>query len=153
MNNKNSFPVKGDVITSSKFAYGYLTSENREEITVDGKTTGYPMRYRLSEEDRLAITAKTGRIPPKERTIELGRFDKNRGSAKFVVEDARMDGGDTNPRDPWPDGWHITARRLSSEGTYDPSEEIIDFYMSGCFNCIVLAEDIKILGKMKMVFI
>ncbi len=156
MNNSNGFPIKGDIITSPKFAYGYYTGEEKvplKIITVDGSTSTHSVGYTVSEEERVAIVAKSGTIPPKLRTVELGAHDKSRGSAKFVVEEARMEGGSDSPRDPWPDGWHITARRLSPEGKYDSSGEIIDFYMSGCFNCMVDAKDIKVVGKMKMRFV
>jgi hypothetical protein len=81
-----------------------------------------------------------------------GKVDPTRAKAKFVVERAELEGGGTahGPYDVYPDGWHITARRLFKNGKYNPKGEVIDFYMTGCFNYMI--EKVKIVDKMQMCF-
>lgn len=148
---KNPLPNVGDVITSPKFAFGYYTNKDKEYVTVDGETESYPMQYRMDEEERVALAAKTGKIPPRNYVVELGAYDLTRASAKFVVEMAKMDGGDRDQC--YPDGWHIKARRLNQDGKYNKTGEVIDFYMSGSFTCIVLPENVKIASKMQATFV
>ncbi len=51
----------------------------------------------------------------------------------FVVTDARMDGGDPDPHDYWPDAWHVTAKALGLNGEYSSDGLQIDFYQGGPF--------------------
>lgn len=134
---KEKMPEVGDVITSPKFAFGYYKKEgNKEVIIVDGKTKKYPVRFM-------------------KKILELGAHDPSRATAKFVVETAKTQGGGNGhgPHDTYPDGWYIRARRLNEKGTYNPKGEVICFYMSGCFTCVVEPRDVKIVGKMQMRFV
>lgn len=144
-------PEAGDVITSQKFAYGYYECENRTGIiTIDGKTTTLPRQIPVSEETRVAMAARTHAIPPKHIGIDLGAYDADRGRAYFIVEEARLSGGGDDGRGcNYPDGWHITARRLTPGSSYDPEGEVIQFYMTGDFCCKVMLSDVRIAGKMK----
>lgn len=150
MTTKN-LPNMGDIITSPKFAFGYYDDEDKKFITVDGTTTERPVTYFVGEDGRVALAAQSGKIPPKKRTVELGANDPSRATAKFVVETANMQGGSHGFGDDYPDGWHVRARRLSEDGSYDPKGEVIRFYMSGGFTCVV--NDVKIVGKMQMRFV
>lgn len=143
---KEQMPQIGDIIISPKFAFGYYDSEN--VIAVDGKTREHQDTSRIGEDERVEIAARTGKISPKTRTIELGAFDESRASAKFVVESAKMQGGDTG-RDEYPDGWHVRARRLNEDDFYNPDGELIQFYMSGCFTYMIEPKDVEIVGKME----
>ncbi|MDO8558991.1 MAG: hypothetical protein Q7R84_01540 [bacterium] len=152
---KKNLPNVGDVIMSPRFAYGYRDGEHNKIIAVDGKTMKHPVTYYLSEDERVNLARKTGVFPPRKKTIDLSACDPSRTTAKFIVETARMQGGGTGhgPNDIYPDGWHIQARRLNKDGSYDPNGEVIHFYMSGCFTNIVEPKDIKVVGKMQMMFI
>ncbi|MCK4799700.1 hypothetical protein KAS31_01865 [Candidatus Parcubacteria bacterium] len=146
---KEQMPQTGDVIVSPKFAYGYYKSEeDKNIIIVDGKTIEHPVTSRIGEDERVKIAAETGKAPPRNKITELGAYDHSRASAKFVVESAKMQGGDTG-RDAYPDGWHVKARRLAENDSYDPNGELIKFYMSGCFTYMVELEDVEIVSKMK----
>lgn len=147
-------PTVGDVITSQKFAYGYYENEERKVATIDGKTTKRSVPFPLSEDERVAIAAKTGEVPPKKRNVELGAHDPSRASAKFVVESAKMDGGGGGQGgETYPDGWYVQARRLNEDGTYNPNGEAIRFYMTGGFTCFVEPAQVQIVGEMQMRFV
>ncbi len=150
-----NLPDKGDIIVSSKFVFGYYNDEDKKFITVDGTTKKYPVTSYVDEDERLAVAAKSGRVPSKMRTVELGAYDSSRATAKFVVEEANMQGGGTGhgPGDIYPDGWHVQARRLNKDGSYNPKGEVICFYMSGCFTCMVEPKDLQVVGKMQMRFV
>lgn len=149
-----NLPNVGDVITSLKFAFGYY-DEDEKSITVDGATKKYPVMSYVSEDERVALAARSGKVSSKTRTVDLGAHDLSRATAKFVVEAANMQGGGTGhgPCDVYPDGWHVRARRLNKDGSYDPKGEVICFYMSGCFTCMIEPKDVQIVGKMQMRFI
>ena len=140
-------PQIGDVITSSRFAHGHYESEEDKNTIIVGEVGGYPVTSRISENERMEIAARTGEIPPETRTVELGAYDQSRASARFVVESAKMQGGDTG-RDAYPDGWYVEARRLAEDDSYDPNGEIIQFYMSGCFTFMIESKDVEIVDHM-----
>jgi len=148
----NNLPKVGDVIMSPKFPYGHYGDEEMKFINIDGKTMNYTVIFYMSEDERVALAAKTGIFPPKTRTAELGAYDQSRAAAKFVVEAADMQGGSVG-RDSYPDGWHVRARRLNKDGIYDPDGEVISFYMSGHFAEMVEPKDVHVVGQMKMMFI
>lgn len=155
MEEENKLPKVGDVIVSSKFAFGYYNNKDHKDkklITVDGKTKRYPITSSLSEEERVNIAAKNGIIPPKAKTEEFGAYDLSRATAKFVVEEAKWQGGGYGHASYYPDGWHIEARRLDKGRKYNPEGEIISFYMTG-FTCRIEAKNVKIVGKMQKIFI
>lgn len=150
-----SLPNIGDVITSCAFAYGHYEREDKKLIAVDGTTTKHPVTFDMSEDERVSLAAKSGSIPPRTRTIELGAYDQSRANAKFVVETANMQGGGIGQGagDVYPDGWYIRARRLNHDGTYDQNNEIIGFYMSGYFTGMIEPKDVHVLGKMQLQFV
>lgn len=148
MNKKNNLPDAGDVIMSPKFAFGYYETD-RKIIYIDGVTKKYMLESNISEKDRVAMAAKSGKIPPKVRVEDYGAYDESRAQAKFVVENAAMEGGERG-RDYYPDGWRIVARRLKGDGTYDPKGEVISFYMSGSFSCKLEPGDVQIVEKKQM---
>ena len=142
----SQFPQVGDVIMSPSFAFGYRdVCGHRAIITVDGKTTTNPVSVRLSESEWLQIAAQTGKVPAAEKTVNCGAHDSSRGTAKFVVENANLQGGDT--KEGYPDGWHVQARRLNPDDSYDPNGEVIQFYMSGCFIGVIPPKHVQIVGK------
>jgi len=71
---------------------------------------------------------------------------------EFVVERTAMKGGGTGHGgyDTYPDGWHVEARALDKNGTYDPGKKTIGFYQDGFF--LNMIEEVKVIGKMKMGF-
>jgi hypothetical protein len=69
---------------------------------------------------------------------------------EFLVERTAMEGGSTGGLQESPNGWHVTARQLNRDGTYNPRGNVITFYQSGDFNTMV--EKVKVIGKMKMEF-
>lgn len=150
-----TLPQVGDVIESPKFAYGYFETADRTIVTVDGETTEHLVGFTRSEEERVQIASKIGTAPSKTDVIDLGAYDPSRGTARFVVENARMQGGGFGhgPHDIYPDGWHVKARRLTEDGTYDPNGELIHFYMTGAFTCLIEAEDVRIVGRMQQQFV
>jgi len=56
-------------------------------------------------------------------------------SGEYVVVRAALEGGGTGmgPHDIYPDGHHLTLRKLHADGSYDPKGERVDFYQGGCF--------------------
>ncbi len=146
----------GDIIKSSKFAFGYYDYEDnadgtlsllKTKITVDGRTTLQKIGYA-----GVCPTCKRssfGSNLEHMQEIEVGAYDESRGEALFVVVTACLDGGGEGhgPGDTYPDGWHIKARRLNDDGTYNSNGEWIDFYQSGCFTNLI--REIEIVGKMK----
>ena len=144
----------GDIINSEKFAFGYydgaydsrgyMHPDKNKAITIDGKTENYPMGYYNSKNrswDREVLS------------VDLGAYNKSRAKANFVVEKTAMTGGGTGhgPNDVYPNGWHIVARRLSKDNSYNPLGELITFYQSGCFTCMV--EEVNVVGKMQPMFV
>ena len=74
-------------------------------------------------------------------------------NAKYVVEATAFTGGGTGmgPHDVYPDGHHVLARRLSKNGVYDPKAKAVEFYQSGCFNCMVEPEKLIYVKTLKRV--
>lgn len=72
---------------------------------------------------------------------------------EYIIIQAELEGGGTGhgPHDIYPDGWHVKARKLNSDGSYNPKAETIDFYQSGSFTN--MKEKVKIVGKMKQIFV
>jgi hypothetical protein len=88
-----------------------------------------------------------------QATKKYDAYDPSRLKGKWIVERSEMEGGGTGhgPHDVYPDGLHITARRLKKSGKYDPKGEAVNFYMSGCFSCML--EEVELVGKMKTRFV
>lgn len=144
-------PKVDDVITSKDFAYGYYHFAEPNYIFVDGHTTSLIAENTISEDDRLAMAAKFGKVPPKYVNVDYGAYEEDRGKAEFVVEHAKMEGGDE--RNSIPDGLHILARRLNPDGSYDKDGEVIDFYLDNNHGCQIPLESITIKRKMKKKFV
>lgn len=155
MPKSDEFPREGDVLVSEAFAFGYYNDEDRQHIVVDGKTRHHVVSYYLSEDERVALAAKAEAEPPKTREVDLGVYDRSRGEARFVVEQARLEGGDQGhgPGDIYPDGWHIAARRLWRDGSYADDGEVIKFYLSGCFTNQLRPEQVAVVGRMKKQYV
>ena len=144
----------GDIIRADEFAYGHYERNFNDEhylvadkklIHVDGKTKNYQVGF---------LDPKTRHLRESETlTIELGAYDSSRADAYFVVERAVLEGGGTGhgPHDIFPDGWHVSARRLDESGTYDHNGEVVDFYQIGCF--IYMVNEVEVMGKIKMKFV
>ena len=145
----NDYLQVGDVIRSYKFAFGFYDFA-RKTLWIDGKTKKDIVRFKVDEQERLQKAAETGVIPPEYREEDFGSYDKNRESAEFVVEEARMSGGGmAQSLDEYPDGWLVTARRLKTDGTYDPLGEVINFYTTGFFTTMVKRNQITVIRKMQ----
>lgn len=70
---------------------------------------------------------------------------------RYVVVHARSQGGGTGhgSHDIYPDGWHIQARKLNDDGSYNPLGIEIEFYQSGSFT--VVNKDVPVVGKLRRV--
>lgn len=89
----------GDIISSPKFAFGYLYQVGKVVVWVDGITTIHPLLH-----------------TPTQSTIDVGRFDPSRSHAKFVIEE--IDASNNNVI--------ITAIRLFDD-RYELDSEVIKF--------------------------
>lgn len=60
----------------------------------------------------------------------------------YIVTNAKMTGGGTGmgPHDVYPDGWEVTATRVEGE-------DVIRFFQSGCFTCLI--REVEVVGKAK----
>lgn len=128
----------GDVIRSEAFAFGTFDfpldlktrtlAVDRKKITVDGKTRQHLTNVRHKGRDSY-------------EQVDIGAYDPSRGKALFVVEYAEKEGGQEgnrmNNHEFFPDGWLVRARRLNSDRTYNPNGELISFYQTGSFLCMV----------------
>lgn len=113
-------PYVGDIIRSTSFAFGWKDDTGIIYVGEGGNRT-----VSVEIQDSIVVEGKQyKRAEWKE--VDRSADDETRGMASFLVIDARMRGGSSG-RDAYPDGWHVTARRL------DNPEEIIKFYMSGAF--------------------
>lgn len=135
----------GDIIRSEDFTFGYYDTAYddskylvpiKDRIIVDGKTKKHIVEFRKP--------GTAWNKPVEYESIELGAYDPSRGEALFVVETACMQGGGIGhgPNDIYPDGWYIKARRLNENGSYNPNGELISFYQSGCFTCLIPQVDL-----------
>ncbi len=86
----------------------------------------------------------------------LVKFDYSHLIGDYVVVRAYMGGGGGTghgPNDVYPDGWDVTAKKLSDDGGYDPDGEEIRFYQSGSFTAMNKPEDVPVLRTMKQTFV
>jgi hypothetical protein len=73
-------------------------------------------------------------------------------SGKWVVEDAKMTGGGYCHNDYYPDAWHVTARRLNEDGTYNPNGDSVGFTQdTNCYSNVIIG--VEKVGKMKRIFV
>lgn len=77
------------------------------------------------------------------------------GPKEWIVTHIEMSGGQsgTTPIDYKPDGFHVTAQQLNSNGTYNQKGFIHKFYMSGNFANKIEPKEIKITRRMKKTYI
>lgn len=145
-------PVVGDVIKSKEFSIGVYGDVKKEYIQVGLSSRTVLSSY--SDEERLSAAKEQGKILPSLKEIDLNANDDSRGTAEFVVELAKKRGDDmgNNLAESNPRGWLIWARRLNTDGTYDPSGEVIKFYMSG-YSPTIEPEEVEIIRQMKMLFV
>lgn len=154
---KQELPQVGDVLVSRRFVgmvfqydipprwfpmpVGQMSARQRKAFDIRTR--------RLSEDERVRMAAASGKIPPETVEEIIGERVTDR-AARFVVEEAKMDGGGTGhgPHDVYPDGWHVVARLLNADGTYNPGGPKISFYMTGCFIGMVKPEEIDIVARM-----
>lgn len=73
----------GDVIRSPEFAFGWRIADGT--VVVDGATRRKPVDRILTEEERVEMAARTGKVAPKSVRVNKGAYDRSRGSALFVV--------------------------------------------------------------------
>lgn len=88
----------------------------------------------------------------KEYYAQIGdviEFPKREG--KWVVEKAEMTGGGYAMfNDYYPDAWHVTARRLNDDGSYNPKRRTVRFTQNTvCYNTVI--KGVKKVGKLKKV--
>lgn len=156
MKKEDKLPKVGDIIMSAKFAFGHYGDEKEKDcILISCERGNHRYTKNINEDERVRRAAKTGKIPPKTRVVDLGAYDKSRKTAKFVVEEAGWEGGGegTRPGEYSPDEWCVTARRLKGDGSYDFRGEKIFFYLNDdCWDWPA-PKDIKIVGKMKRRFV
>lgn len=83
-------------------------------------------------------------------------LDKIKKDEEYVVIRANKEGGGTGGgmtgHEFWPDGMHITAKALK-KGLWDDDGKEIKFYHDGCFTMMIDFKEVKVTGKMKMIFV
>lgn len=74
-------------------------------------------------------------------------FSIDNSKTLYIVTHAVMDGGGTGhgPYDVYPDGWHVTARKIESDGKSLGSKK--QFYQDGCFNNMITPDRIAYHGR------
>jgi len=148
MDTRNAATIaRGDVIASEKFVFGECSSAGRP-ISV-----GLDRRHRSEgSPERTTTLLDDGTKVIIERPVDLYRYDRSdetRKNASFVVEETKMQGGCEQAG--YPDGQHVTARRLNADGTYNPTGELICFYMSGFFMNKI--EEVELRWRMDLRFV
>lgn len=74
----------------------------------------------------------------------------NNGRGEWVVVETDFTGG-SDGHDPYPDGHHVVLQRLRSDGTYSEKAKRIQFYQSGCFNCLIHPDKLTLVEKRRRV--
>lgn len=76
-----------------------------------------------------------------------------RKKGKWVVEKAEMSGGGTAMfNDRYPDAWHVSARRLNDNDTYNPDRRLFNFTQhTNCYNSVI--DGVEKVGKMKKTYV
>jgi hypothetical protein len=69
---------------------------------------------------------------------------------RYVVTQTALDGGGQATDGAYPNGWHVTAKKLAPDGTWDPQGMEVNFYQSGCFTAMI--ENVSPVGRMEMSF-
>jgi hypothetical protein len=79
------------------------------------------------------------------------RYETGHLAGDYVVTRTADEDGGTGmgPHDVYPDGWHVTAKKLKN-GRWDENGIEISFYQSGCFTA--MNEKVPVIRTMKMRF-
>ena len=145
----------GDVISSSEFAFGrrdYGREDEETAIIVGGVEKDHIVTESYDEETRVRHATQTGKTLPKWHDVNYGAYDQSRGTAKFVVERAEMEGGSSGGNNDYPDALYVTARRLGPYWEYDPTGEVIKFtYQSVLYNNSIVR--VTVHRRMKLWFL
>lgn len=91
----------------------------------------------LSKE-KAQTNLKVGSVLDTGSGAEL-KTDKFKGN--YVVLDTKMDGGSFG-HDPYPDGYHVYAKKLNKDNSFNDKGVQIDFYQSGCFNAMIKPDEV-----------
>jgi len=151
---QTTLPQIGDVVKSAKFAFGYLRAIDDPVILIDSENKYHYNIHYLSRDEMRKIVIRTGNHqPPNRRRIYMGRIDKTLATAEFVVEDAEVQSGRGDVFPPILDGWRGRARRLNSDGTYNPDGEQIRFWLAGDYPGTLQLSEIQIIRHMRPWFI
>jgi hypothetical protein len=71
-------------------------------------------------------------------------YDKTKG-LEFVVEEAGYRGVDKGAA-----RWHVSARQLNNDGTYDPTGVVVSFFQDPDFYGWI--PEVKVVGKMRKTY-
>ena len=117
----------GEVVVSPEFVCGERRKDSKNTIWIEARTdidSAKDETYQetLSKNKRIKIAAKTGKDPGPYKTKKLfTAYDKSRGTAEFVVEEAIWDSSESSgPYGGSASTQIIQARRLNTDGTYNP---------------------------------
>jgi hypothetical protein len=71
---------------------------------------------------------------------------------QYLVTKTKFTGGGTGmgPHDVFPDGHHVTCKKLGFNGKFVEDGLEINFYQSGSFTAMIYPEDLKVERQMKM---
>ena len=87
--------------------------------------------------------------------VWLWGFGEYEEGELFVVEETAYQGGaegeGMSGHESWPSGWHIQARKLNPDGSYNPDGKQAEFYQTGSF--IGMIEKVSVEAKMKRIFV
>ena len=156
----------GDVIICSDFSYAHYANDYdkqtkeiadkhlikyNEDMSRD-KSTTYISEVRFDEDERLAMTANSGKIAPKIIQIDISAYDKSRGESPFVIEAYGYYLG--HGREPWDRYSYGTfaARRLDKSGIYKVNAELIYFRTNECSE-LFNSGKLKVIKKMQIMFV
>lgn len=132
--------TKHDIVIGKEYHNTVDVSENVKNI-VEQVMEAFENEGAFVSEDE--VTNFVDKIVgyPKQETFVL-----NPGN--FVVTETKSDGGGygMGVHDVYPDGWHVTCKRLAEDGSFDKNGEEIDFYQNGSFSAVI--ENVKQLGFM-----
>jgi len=113
---------------------------NKKKLTTDILSNGF--NYTWTDK-------KDGWTKSKKMELITTANDEERAKSVWVVTKTNSEGGGGSHNDYYTDGWHVTARRLKKDGTYDNKGEKVSFYQSGSFIGMIYPKDIELVGKME----
>lgn len=96
--------------------------------------------------------AETEIIIGEIRKTTKSKYDTHEFIGEYVVTKTNMGGGETRyPNDSYPNGWHVTAKKLK-DGKYDLKGKEVNFYQTGFFTAMIKPGEVKPIRKMKQKF-